>query len=318
MTSLNDESEISALSKTEEIQASAMTTSSPTISGRGSKSAHKLPREGSFDEPLEPAEDGRVADYERPNSSDDEEYYVNLPPGRMHATRVPERLSGSTGNLHIPPGLTTILRKKMVETTGGTGFIPVPGGAGVIPVPGGGSPRSRSRSPSVKEKTTTTTHPSDANSSISSFDDIVDQDILYDRGGFVELAEADFTSDRRKLHNSRDFSNLPPVCERSSEDMLEDAHAFNDPVIVRSSNASRANSIGTGADQFLEPLNEDDEEDDLDDITEEGDSEHETQVIVTNLDNLTLSEDYRMAAGAGTRGTGESSLMEEAPSAPTA
>jgi hypothetical protein len=303
MTSLNEEPEVAALSKTEEIQASAMTTTSAPPA---------LPREGSFDEPLEPAEDGRVADYERPNSSDDEEYYVNLPPGRMHATRVPERLTGSTGNLHIPPGLTTILRKKLGETAG-------VGGTGVVAaVPSGGSPRSRSRSPSVKEKTTTTTHPTDANSSISSFDDIADQDILYDRGGFVELAEADFTSDRRKLHNSREFTNLPPVCERSSEDMLEDAHAFNDPVIVRSSNASRANSIGTGADQFLEPLNEDDEEDDLDDITEEGDSEHETQVIVTNLDNLSLSEDYRMAAGAGTRGTGESSLMEEAPSAPTA
>jgi hypothetical protein len=168
--------------------------------------------------------------------------------------------------------------------------------------------------------TTATALTADGNSSISSLDDIVDQDILYDRAGLVELSESDVLSERKRLHSSgRDFTNLPPVCERSSEDMLEDAQAFADPVIVRSSNASRANSIGTGADQFLEPLNEDDEEDDLDDITEEGDfSERETQVIVTNLDNISLSDDHRMAARAGTRGTGESSLMEEAPSVPTA
>jgi hypothetical protein len=288
------------------------------------KTAESLSREGSFDEPLAAAgEDARTADYERPratDSSSDDEYYSNLPPGRMHATRVPERLSGSTGNLHIPPGLSTILRKKMDAAGGGVG-----GSSGVGGTPAGHSsslsPRSRSRSPSVRDKMTTATAlTADGNSSISSLDDIVDQDILYDRAGLVELSESDVLSERKRLHSSgRDFTNLPPVCERSSEDMLEDAQAFADPVIVRSSNASRANSIGTGADQFLEPLNEDDEEDDLDDITEEGDfSERETQVIVTNLDNISLSDDHRMAARAGTRGTGESSLMEEAPSVPTA
>lgn len=276
------------------------TTNATNASIAADPSAALLTREESFEEPPERMEDSRVAEHELPKpAGSDDEYYVNLPPGRMHATRVPERLTGSSGNLHIPPGLTTILRKRMDAATTG-------------------SPRSRSRSPSLKgEKGTTTTV--DASSSISSLDDIVDQDILYDRGGFHELNETEVLNERRKLHNSRDFSNLPPVCERSSEDMLEDAQAFADPVVVRSSNASRANSIGTGADQFLEPLNEDDEEDDLDDITEEGDSEGETQkVIVTNLDNISLSDDHHMAARAGTRGTGESSLMEEAPSAPTA
>jgi hypothetical protein len=240
----------------------------------------------------------------------------------MHATRVPERLTGMLssggggGSLHIPPSLSNILRKRL----DGSGS--------------GSSPRSRSRSPSLKDgtttKATTTTTITSATmtmgdatnslSSISSLEDIVGvdhQDILYDRAGFVELSESDVSSERRRLHNSREFANLTPVCERSSEDMLEDAHAFADPVVSRSSNASRAttNSIGTGADQFLEPLNEDDEEDDLDDITEE--DEQETHVILTNLDNISLSDDYRMEARAGTRGTGESSLVEEAPSAPS-
>jgi hypothetical protein len=284
--------------------------------------AESLSREGSFDEPLAAADDDDDAAAAARIVDSDDEYYHNLPPGRMHATRVPERLSGSaSGNLHIPPGLSSILRKKLDGTGGGVGGGP---SSGIGGTPAGHSsslsPRSRSRSPSVKDKMTTVTAvTADGNSSISSLDDIVDQDILYDRAGFVELSESDVLSERKKLHSSRDFSNLPPVCERSSEDMLEDAHAFADPVIVRSSNASRANSIGTGADQFLEPLNEDDEEDDLDDITEEGDfSERETQVIVTNLDNISLSDDHRMAARAGTRGTGESSLMEEAPSVPTA
>lgn len=209
---------------------------------------------------------------------------LNLPPGRMHATRVKERLSGS-GQFTIPPNLV----KRRPD------YPP--------------SPRSRSRSPSLGrgDKATATT---DGNSSMSSLEDYVDSDILLDRAGIVDTVE-EGSRGHHKSHNSREFINLPPVNERLSEDTLEDCHAFSD--VVRSSNASRANSIGTG-NEYLEPLNEcDDEEDDLDDIPED---EAETlQVILTNLDNLNLHDDDPRR---GTRGTGGSSLMEEAPSAPTA
>lgn len=229
----------------------------------------------------------------------EEEQDLNLPPGRIKAIRVPERLSGSGGHLQIPPGLSTILRKRVVD-------------AG----PGSVQSRSRSRSPSIKsgekQQTASTTH--DGNSSISSLDEIMDQDILYDRAGFCEL-EAE-TSSQRKLHSSRDFSNLPPVNERMTEDTLEDVHAFSD--VPRSSNASRTGgSIATGNEAFLEPLNEEDDEDDLDQITEE-DEDQVQQVILTNLDNLALDARDGALGAPGTRETGESSLMEEAPSAPTA
>lgn len=155
---------------------------------------------------------------------------------------------------------------------------------------------------------------------------MMDQDILYDRQGFVEL---DLSESQRKLHNSREFSNsksLPPVNERLSEDTLEDVHAFSD--VVRSSNASRV-SIGTD-NQVLEPLTEcgeeydnDDDNDDttdglLDDIDEEGNSNGgamTTSIIVTNMENLNLGSN---TAAGGARPTTDSSLLEEAPSAPTA
>lgn len=310
----------------------------------------QIQRAESMEGPPEHVEDTAVADYEKPpNSADDDDaaYYVNLPPGRMHATRVPERLSGSAGNLQIPPGLATILRRRAQLDAVAVGAGTPPSPSPLYPL----SPRSRSRSPSLKEGgraiTTTTTNATsgatttvtttDANSSVSSLEDWVDQDILYDRAGVLsELSESDVLGERRKLHGGgRDggFSNLTPVCERSTDDLLEDAHAFTDPIIVRSSNASRTtNSIGTGADAVLEPLNEDSEEDDLDDITEEDEPETTAQVIVTNLDNLTLEDDhlrhhharddsgqyYYQHDGTALRGTGESSLAEEAPSAPTA
>jgi hypothetical protein len=163
----------------------------------------------------------------------------------------------------------------------------------------------------------------DANSSISSLDDIVDLDILTDRAGFTDL---DLSESQRKMHLSREnVSNLPSVNERMSEDALEDVHAFSD--VVRSSNASRANSIGTGGGAVLEPLSEYDDEDldDLDDIQEEGGDHHEgtssnpqqPQVILTNMENLTLqlSQQPDGAGRAGNRGTGGGSLPSSTPTA---
>jgi hypothetical protein len=209
----------------------------------------------------------------------DEEF--NLPPGRMHATRVKERLSGSS--LTIPPGLSTILRKR-VSSDG---------------------QRSRSISPSMTKDGritagTTTTTTLDGNSSISSFDDIVDQDILYDREGFVDL---DLVESQRKMHSSKEWVNLPPVNERMTEDTLEDVHAFSDA--PRSSNASRANSMagsmGTGQDGVLEALDECEEEED--DLSEA--EEPVSQVILTNMENLAMEQEEE----SGDHGAG--SLQEE-------
>jgi len=218
-------------------------------------------------------------------TKDNEEEDYNLPPGRLHSMRGPQRLSGSKEALFVPPGLSNILRKK---------------------TEGLSTPRSRSRSPSLKDKTTITTH--DASSSISSLEDIVDQDILYDRAGLEDKIEQP-----RPHPKKGEATSLPAVNERLSEETLDDVHAFSD--FVRSSNASRANSIGTGAEGGLAALDECEEEteSDLEDI----DELPEGQVILTNLENLTLEQDHA-AAARGTRGTGESSLQEEAPSAPTA
>jgi hypothetical protein len=211
---------------------------------------------------------------------------LDLPPGRMNALRGKERLTGSgSPNLTVPPSLPTILRKKVENA----------------------SPRS-SRSPSMRDRATHTA--SESNSSMSSLEDIIDQDILLDRQGFCEL---DMTAEQRKMHNSRDCINLPPVNERMTEDTMEDVHAFSD---VRSSNASsRANSIvgsmGTGGEGMLEALDEcEEEEDDLSDI----DEEEPAHIIVTNMENL----DLQQRTSSALRVTGESSEVGEAPSAPTA
>jgi len=208
-----------------------------------------------------------------------------LPPLRMHATKGPQRLIGTVSSTGTPGSLVT-------------------------------SPRSRSRSPykdgfSLTAVATTnmtaTTH--DTSSSISSIDDIVDQDILTDRAGLEEL---DLTESQRKFHMSRELTgSLSSVNERMSEDALEDVHAFSDVEVVRSSNASRANSIGTGGGAVLEPLSEYGEED-LDDIEEE---DEPTQVILTNMENLTLQLEQQTRRGDSDpphRGTGGSS---EAPTA---
>lgn len=256
------------------------------------------------------------------NDNDGSDIDVDCPPLRMHATRVPQRLSGSgsnsnsNSNLSIPSNLN---HKVLVNSGSGS-------------LSGTGTPRSRSRSPSMKgtannTNTTTGTTGTDANSSISSLDDI---DILTDRAGFSEL---DLSESQRKMHMAREnLSNLPSVNERMSEDALEDVHAFSD--VARSSNASRCNSIGTGTGAVLEPLSEYEDEDldldsgddDLDDIQEEGGDLtehplHQPQVILTNMENLTLQLNQQQLeddeTGGANRGTG-SSLLEESPSGPTA
>jgi hypothetical protein len=226
----------------------------------------------------------------------------NLPPGRLNVVRTPDqRLTGSlsAGNLaslnidnnsltspttlYIPPTLNSTL-KKLPRSLDGSG----------------GS-RSRSISPSLHhhhksvscgERTPSTY---DANSSLSSLDDIRDirdQDILTDRAGLVESIDL---AKERMNHNS--FTVMPPVTERMSDEALEDSHAFSD-VRSYSSRNSLKGLDGNDISIALEPLNECDEsDDDLEDIDEELDGDHnyddeqpqQQQIILTNLDNLTLN-----------------------------
>ena len=93
--------------------------------------------------------------------SGDDDIPAFTPPLRIHATRVPERLSGSLSTLQIPPDLNQKLRRRKSD-------------------PAVMSSRSGSRSPG--------NHNYDGGSSISSLEDGgIDSDILTDKMGFLEL-----------------------------------------------------------------------------------------------------------------------------------
>jgi hypothetical protein len=215
----------------------------------------------------------------------------NLPPGRMHAVRGHHRLHGSSGNLEYPSSNVSV-----GSSTGGAG--------------GGNTTPSRSRSPSLGrggEKATTTTF--DANSSISSM-----EDILTDSAAFEDLSES-----QRRLHSSRDLLHLPPVInERLTEEDQLDCHAFSDLTSRMSSNASSRVSVVSNTEVMLEPLDECAEEDD--DDTEDDEAQQTTTVILTNMENLQISasDDDRVHLLDPNFNTTESSLQGEAPSAPTA
>ena len=289
------------------------------------------------DDPNSNNEDSNDDNNNNNNNNDDD--FNNLPPGRMHATSgvAHQRLSSfgsaasSSSMLHIPPNLQQQAaaaaaaaagqqqqQQQQQQTSKKHQHQQRDGGGG-----GGGV----STVPSATQTTT------DANSSISSLEELVDQDILYDRQGLVEL---DLSESQRKLQMYRELGvNLPSVNERLSEETLDDCHAFSD--VVRSSNASRVSqgTSGCGA-KDLEPLDECGEEtddEDLDAIHEEeyeaGGEHHQTHtqptVILTNMENLTLQHDADdassrgAAAGGVSRTDGESSLgVEEAPSGRTA
>lgn len=260
-------------------------------------------------------------------TDDDAVIDVNLPPGRMHAVKGQHRLQGSAGNLNY------FLEHGTSGYTSGSGSAP-------------GTPRSRSRSPSMRAtmagmlsgnaavgadsnnintgKVTLTT--ADANSSISSFDDYLSDrsaDIFTDRAGLLD----DLSETQRKLLHVKEMHMPPTVNERMTEDTLEDIHAFCD--VVRSSNCSRVSVVsGSNGDGMLEPLDECEEgleEDSLD-----GDDQEHLQgaeggllqptatVILTNMENLTIHADDDDSAAAQRGGTASESLQGEAPTAPTA
>lgn len=176
----------------------------------------------------------------------------DLPPFRLNATRVPERLSAShssglTNSGSSSPALHHHVRRRSFPSEWN-------------------KPRSRSVSPSMRDTMT-------GDSSISSLDD--DSDILTDRMGLEEL---DFDK-QRSLADGLSVSSLTPVTERLSEDTLEDVHAFSDVPRNTGSVSSRANSICTGGDVgslLLETLDE---------VDDEG-GEEGTGVHISNLDEI--------------------------------
>ena len=185
----------------------------------------------------------------------------DLPPLRLHATRVPERLSSSVS---LPNSSTTSHQRRRSFDRNKN------------------NPRSRSKSPSLKDQTATTV---DGGSSLSSLEDFVNLDILTDKQGMMELSSKEEERKTHQLHQSS--GSLAPVHERLSEETLEDSHAFND--IKTPSLSSRGNStVGTAGDvgsYLLETLDEceEDEEDGL--VANNG------EVIFTNMENLTIHEE---------------------------
>mmetsp|Transcript_15763 Transcript_15763/g.21910 ORF Transcript_15763/g.21910 Transcript_15763/m.21910 type:complete len:321 (+) Transcript_15763:173-1135(+) len=235
----------------------------------------------------------------------------DLPPLRIHATRVPERLSAT--NLVIPEGL----EKKLPHFR--------------RPPRGDGGSRSRSRSPSVGKGTppsggsisglfqgnntnphyapTETTQ--DAGSSVSSLQDLEDfvgdPDILLDKAGMEELDPVALTTQRSiKDLAAGGGSSLQAVNERLSEETLEDTHAFQD-VNPPVASASRDNSIGAG----MDVLQEGDEDDDDDNSPIHS---SKPAVILENMEHLEIND---TGGGGGvedsTTGVEDDSIPTDAP-----
>lgn len=178
----------------------------------------------------------------------------DLPPGRLHAIRGPERLAG-TKSPHPTP---SHIRKKSL---------------------GSNNPRSRSRSPSLKDTA------SDSMSSLSLED--VDSDILTDKMGLSELNEKQHHTIAQLMHQTS--GNLAPVNERMSEETLDDVHAFSDARPTLSSRGnSTAGSFGDVGNCLLETLDECEEDAELDEKS--GELEKPGEVMVLNLENLTILE----------------------------
>lgn len=198
----------------------------------------------------------------------------DLPPLRLHATRVPERLSSSS-SLPTPTSSTKKhVRRRSLDPKK--------------------NPPSRSKSPSTST-TGTTAVMMDGGSSLSSLEDFVDSDILTDSKGMKELSVKDEERKTHQLHQSS--GSLAPVHERLSEETLEDVHAFADlqPGMKTPSLSSRGNStVGTAGDvgsYLLETLDEEEGEQSEDEGVGGG------EVIFTNMENLTIHEEVDVGEG---------------------
>ena len=215
-----------------------------------------------------------------PEAAPSDDTTKDLPPLRLHATRVPERLTGgSSHSLPSTPSSTPVTTKSKKQHVRRRSLDRK-----------NSNPRSRSKSPLESKQTATTTM--DGGSSLSSFEDFVDFDILTDSKGMMELSFKEQETKTHQLHLSS--GSLPPVHERMSEETLDDVHAFSD--IKTPSLSSRGNStVGTAGDvgsYLLETLDECEEEDVVD--TQGG------EVIFTNMENLTIHEEDDSGDGAST------------------
>lgn len=173
-----------------------------------------------------------VRKYEREASlrfhhSDDNE---DLPPLRMGATRVFERLSASTSRLDVGSSSTSSVHRRKSLTDWVS---------------------ARSKSPSSRGLRD--------DSSVSSRSSMeADNDILTDRMGMENLNSSVCSATREQLHCS--VTSLPPVNERLSEDTLEDVHAFSD---FNRASSSRGNSVAASSEVgslYLDTLEEEEED----------------------------------------------------------
>lgn len=249
-----------------------------------------------FDDMMNDKSSGFIPEGDDLPGYEDDEDALNLPPGRLHSIRVNEKLSGSMGNLNPGGSLQSSgsnKRSKSLQLHSSMEGTRSPGG-------------SRSRSPSLKERASLTTAAM-GDSSISSLEEFVDNDILYDRQGLID----DLSQSSSKGMQVRHVANLTSVNERLSEETLDDVHAFAD-VVVRSSNASRAASVGTDRELFLDPLDEIAEEGVGDDASLEDPSEScDQQVILTNMEKIAISHPLpEEAASASALARGSSSIAD--------
>lgn len=212
------------------------------------------------------------------------------PPLRIHATRVHERLSGSSSQLQIRENLQQHLKRRKSDPAMHLGS------------------RSRSESPTYRSHrhggsstNSINNNNYDAGSSISSLEDMgIDTDILTDKMGVLEL---DWKTQQEMSQTlNRSLSNLPIVAERASDDMLEDCHAFTD--LKREGTQSRGGSITTGGEvssNVLDTLEEIDELDEAGGGTPTGGAGE--KIKITNLEEiLEAAEEDGIADGAPTSG----------------
>lgn len=215
---------------------------------------------------------------------------LDLPPLRIHSKN---RLSASS--LQIPPGVQSQIANQKRHSLDSKTPLTSASPTGVGSIASSIASRrghSRSRSPSLRSSRE---RHQDSNASLSSLEDFVDSDILYDKMGFVEL-DSKPTKEKKDGHSS--YNALTPVSERMSEDTLEDVHAFSDLSV--NSNPRVSTSVGTGgstvggevSSHVLEPLYEG-EDDDLEseDDADLNDEVRPSQVILTNLEKITLKDD---------------------------
>jgi len=238
-----------------------------------------------------------------------------------------QRLSGSGSNLQIPPGIQQqqqqlqmlqqqqqkrySLDSKVTYMTGSSPTMATSSTTSSITSVGGFRGRSRSRSPSMRERAAAMASGSaSGNASFSSLEEIIDSDILYDKMGFVDGVPNDGKDGTKSTYhqhshswseNTKPILNLTPVSERMSEDTLEDVHAFSD--LSANTNTRPSSSVGGStaggevSSHVLEPLDEIDEdfvEDDIEsdeEVDMAADTDEATaQVIVTNMENITLQQ----------------------------